>query len=90
MRLAKGSLLQLRLKLGRRGETVLESTQAPLDPARARELWQEVADFAQRQALADAADWPPLEPMPVVLPPELGMLARATSRDLAGGAVVDV
>lgn len=44
--------------------------------AEARQFWQEVADFAHRQALEDAAA---PEPWPVVLPPEL-----------ANAAVVDV
>jgi hypothetical protein len=66
MRLAKGVRLQLRLRTDRQGALVLESTQAPANPAQVRAWWQEVADFAQRQALEDAAA-DPLPPLPVVL-----------------------
>jgi hypothetical protein len=71
MRLAKG--VRLQLKLVQRGATTeLVSTTAPMSPEQARQLWQEVADFAQRQALEDAAA---PEPWPVVLPPELASAA---------------
>lgn len=75
MRLAKGVKLQLKL-VERSSGPELVATTAPMGKAEARQLWQEVADFAHRQALEDAAA---PEPWPVVLPPEL-----------ASAAVVDV
>lgn len=73
MKLAKGVKLQLQL-VARRNGTELVATTAPMSPAQARQLWQEVADFAHRQALEDARA---PEPWPVVLPPELASAAVA-------------
>lgn len=88
MRLAKGVKLQLRLKTTPRG-TVIESTQAPMDPAEARAFWREVADHAHRMTLEDVTEHQPPEPMPVMLPPDGGLL-QTLRRAEAAGLVVDV
>lgn len=88
MKLAKGVKLQLRLKVTSRG-TTLESTQAPMPPAEARAFWQEVADHAQRMALEDVTESPQPEPLPVMLPPDGGLL-QSLHRSEAAGLVVDV
>lgn len=88
MKLAKGVKLQLKLKTTSKGIT-LESTQAPMEPAEARRLWQEVADHAQRMALEDVTERCQTESLPVMLPLEGGLL-QSLHRSEAAGLVVDV
>ncbi|MFY8150258.1 MAG: hypothetical protein ACOVNL_13710 [Prochlorococcaceae cyanobacterium] len=70
--------LQLLVTLAPDGGLAVEVRHAPPSPERARILWQELADYAQRRALfeqgrlpADLDNAPPTGPLPVVLPPEL-------------------
>ncbi len=76
------------------GEIVIEGRQQAMAPERARLLWQELADYAQRRALSEEARRraqveldPPRGPLPVVLPPDLQPLRRRAA--VAAGAGVE-
>ncbi|MFM7674006.1 MAG: hypothetical protein ACKO5F_00070 [Synechococcus sp.] len=75
--------IQLTARRTAEGEIVIEASQRPMAPERARLLWQELADYAQRRALSEEARRraevelaPPRGPLPVVLSPDLQALSR--------------